>query len=408
MCNKGNKSSSAIRIALRRRKFPQLEYGAHNSRKPESMNSPNTENRRKYLRVKAPQGFVVGWKSGGQNAVSHAGSLSLGGVYIHTNNPPTVGSTIELVFNVLNGYVRARAIVRRSIANKGMGVQFIQMGSEDRSKWNQFLLRQQQASLGASPEVAVPRVSQPKPPAREPRPVAQPSEETANQVSFRQQVEQLIVISQKGTFYELLGVNAESQVNEIKKNYYALAKRFHPDHHMDEADLIGPLQALMRVITEAYHKLWDERNRSAYDKTLVIKGAFDLAREKTQSQETLDTCMKRANECLRARNFVGSITWLRKCTVLAPNDSQSHLLLARSLATVAGYRDETVFHFQKAIELDPWNISAYFHFGALYESMNLPWRASPLYSQILVIDPEHTGARERLSAIKASEKRKAS
>ena len=324
---------------------------------------------------------------------------------MHTKNPLAVGSTLELIFTVAKGYVRARAIVRRSVTNKGMGVQFIQMGSEDRAKWNQFLLRQQQVSE-ASPEVSAPRVSRPKPPVREPRPVAQPSEETANQVSFRRQVEQLVALSQKGTFYELLGVNAESQVGEIKKNYYALAKKFHPDHHMDEADLIGPLQALMRVITEAYYKLRDERNRSAYDKALVTKGAFDLAREKTESQETLDTCMKRAKECLRARNFVGSITWLRKCTVLAPHDSQSHLLLARSLATVAGYRDETVFHFQKAIELDPWNISAYFHFGALYESMKLPWRASPLYSQILTMDPEHSGARERLSAIEA--KRKAS
>jgi len=269
--------------------------------------SSSTENRRQYLRVKAPEGFVIGWKSAGQSNVSHAGSLSLGGVYIHTKNPPAVGSTLELIFTVAQGYVRARAIVRRSVTNKGVGVQFIQMGSEDRAKWNKFLLRQQQISE-ASPEVSAPRVSRPKPPAREPRPIAQPSGETANQVSFRQQVEQLVALSQKGTFYELLGVNAESPVGEIKKNYYALAKKFHPDHHMDEADLIGPLQALMRVITEAYYKLRDERNRSAYDKALVTKGAFDLAREKTESQETLDTCMKRAKECLRARNFVGSIT----------------------------------------------------------------------------------------------------
>jgi tetratricopeptide (TPR) repeat protein len=351
----------------------------------------------------------VGWKSAGQNDVSHAGALSLGGVYIHTKNPLTVGSTIELVFSVPNGYVRARAIVRRTIANKGMGVQFIQMGSEDRSKWNQFLLRQQQAPPEASPKVAAAGVSQPNPPASRPGPLAaQRLEEPANRVSFRQEVEELVAISQKGTLYELLNVTAESQASDIKRSYYSLAKKFHPDHHMDQAELVSPLQALMRAITEAYHTLRDERNRSVYDKALVTKGAFDLAREKTESLETFGDCMDRANECLRARNFVGSIVWLRKCVHIAPHDAKSHSLLARSLGTVPAYRNEAISHFQRAIELDPWNTGAYFHCGELYESMKLPWRASPLYSQILTIDPEHNGAHERLSAIKASEKRKAS
>jgi tetratricopeptide (TPR) repeat protein len=133
-----------------------------------------------------------------------------------------------------------------------------------------------------------------------------------------------------------------------------------------------------------------------------------LAREKRESQETGEDWMNRANECLRAGNFVGSIVWLRKCVHIAPHDAKSHSLLARSLGTVVAYREEAVFHFQKGIELDPLNTEAYFHFGELYETMNLPWRASPLYSQILTIDPEHAGAQWRLSSIEASEKRKTS
>jgi len=339
----------------------------------------------------------VGWKSSGKNCVSQAGSLSLGGLFIQTNNPPAVGSTIELVSNVANGYVRARAVVRRSVANKGMGVQFIQMRSDDRSKWNHFLLQQQEAPPKASPQMA--EVLRTSAPAQ--KPVALPSEEPVQQVSFRDEVQRLVNISQKGTYYELFGVNTESQASEIRKSYYTLAKKFHPDHHMDEADLISPLQALMRVITEAYLTLRDERNRSAYDKALVTKGTYDLARERTESQETFEVCRTRANECLRAGNFVGSISFLRKCTLLAPHDAKSHLLLARSLATVAAYRDEAALHFQQAIELDPWNTSTYFYFGEFYEMMKLPWRAIPLYSQLLTIDPEHAAARARLSAIDA-------
>jgi tetratricopeptide (TPR) repeat protein len=164
----------------------------------------------------------------------------------------------------------------------------------------------------------------------------------------------------------------------------------------------------MFVATKAYHALRDESHRGAYDNLLATKGAFNLAREKIESQETGEDWMNRANECIRAGNFVGSIVWLRKCAHIAPDDAKSHSLLARSLGTVVAYRPEAVFHFQKAIELDPLNTEAYFHFGKLYETMKLPWRASLLYSQILTIDPEHAGARGQLSLIEANEKRKTS
>src|SRR5262249_30060037 len=99
---------------------------------------------RRYERIRAPKSFAVGWKSSGQNKVSRAGSLSLGGIYIYTEIPPSVGSTIEMVSSVGNGYMRARGVVRRTVEGKGMGVEFVYMRPEDRSRWNQFLIRQKQ------------------------------------------------------------------------------------------------------------------------------------------------------------------------------------------------------------------------------------------------------------------------
>ena len=74
-------------------------------------------------------------------------------------------------------------------------------------------------------------------------------------------------------------------------------------------------------------------------------------------------------------------------------------MLARSLAVIPQYRKDAIHHFSVAIEQDEWNTSTYFQFGELYEVMRLPWRAVPLYRKILEIDPEHTKALERLSAL---------
>ena len=86
---------------------------------------------------------------------------------------------------------------------------------------------------------------------------------------------------------------------------------------------------------------------------------------------------------------------------LAPDVAKYHAILARSLAAVPPYRPDAVRHFERAIELDPWNTSTYFQFAELYELMQLPWRAVMLYQKILQIDPEHTKANERLAQLEA-------
>ncbi len=66
-------------------------------------------------------------------------TLSLGGVFIHTPEPPPVGSTLNMLLDMQNGDVRARAIVRRVAPSKGMGIEFISMTPEDRARLNKQL-----------------------------------------------------------------------------------------------------------------------------------------------------------------------------------------------------------------------------------------------------------------------------
>ncbi len=57
-----------------------------------------------------------------------------------TPEPASVGSVLDLIFEVTTGArVRARATVRTSRPGEGMGVKFVHIGSEDRSRLNHFL-----------------------------------------------------------------------------------------------------------------------------------------------------------------------------------------------------------------------------------------------------------------------------
>ncbi|ORY06428.1 hypothetical protein K493DRAFT_310562 [Basidiobolus meristosporus CBS 931.73] len=60
--------------------------------------------------------------------------------------------------------------------------------------------------------------------------------------------------------YELLGVSRNASQSDIKKAYYKLAKKYHPDTNKDKA-----AQEKFVKIQEAYEVLSDEQKRASYD-----------------------------------------------------------------------------------------------------------------------------------------------
>ena len=94
----------------------------------------SVERRRRYPRIDCPRGMLVAWQCGAQRDVSPVRSLSLGGMFISTKNPPAVGEIVKLLVDLPMGELRARAIVRRSIPGKGMGIEFISMLHGDRAR----------------------------------------------------------------------------------------------------------------------------------------------------------------------------------------------------------------------------------------------------------------------------------
>jgi curved DNA-binding protein CbpA len=360
--------------------------------------APESSTRRKYVRIRAPKGMWVGWKSVGQTSTSRAENMGLGGLYLHAANPPNEGSSIEVFLDLPTGQVRARAIVRRVTLGKGMGVQFVQMKPEDRAKLNQYLSQQEvsQKALAVAPAAN-------SRPARS-QLVISPRREEAAQLRFQRELNHLIELTGKGTYYQLLGVTSESPDSHVKKSYYLLARKFHPDNHSGNRELIASLKDMMIVITEAYKTLENKEKRAAYDKCLAAMGAFSIRRKKTATEESVEEWFKRANECVRAINFVGSIVWLRKCVEAAPEHALYRAMLARSLVTLPQYRNEAIGHFQKAIELDPWQEPVYVQFAELFEKMELPARAHAVYSKLLGINPTHAKARQRLAALETEQK----
>ena len=101
----------------------------------------NTESTRRYPRVKAPEGSLVGWQVGIKRSVSRLEDMALGGIFIRTPDPPPERSLVKLILSTGNVEVRARGVVRRVAPRQGMGVEFTSMNQDDRGRLG-GLLRQ--------------------------------------------------------------------------------------------------------------------------------------------------------------------------------------------------------------------------------------------------------------------------
>jgi curved DNA-binding protein CbpA len=315
--------------------------------------------------------------------------LGMGGLFLYAKKPPAVGSIIEMVFDLKVGEVRARAVVRHSCAGKGMGVQFVSMEPSDRARLNQFL--SQCPPMATDEAAAAQRCGG-----------ATDAESTAEaeKIQFERDFAEKLQQARSGTYYQLLGVTSESPAKAIKQGFYALARKYHPDRHMSKPEWMAPLKDLMESVTAAYNILSDEEKRAIYDEQLESSGAFNLGRSRSVSQKNLEECFLHATESLRAENYAGSIVWLRKCVELAPDEPRYRALLANSLATIPQYRNEAIQHYERAIELDPFNARLLHQFAELFEEMQLASRARQMYLKILEIEPNHARARERLAHCK--------
>lgn len=246
-------------------------------------------------------------------------------------------------------------------------------------------------------------------------PVYQPSASNGNQDTANEDLEEarpdiFLMLDKARTknYYDLLSVPPTASPDEIKKSYYALAKKYHPDryHQAAASDLKSALDTIFSTLSQAYDTLKVPATRSSYDAKVFRLETPSTGPEKPASasgpapqQKLAELNYRQGRGHYDQQDYWSAVQAFRQSVRLEPENHRYRYWLAMSLARNAKWRREAEEHFLKAIELEQFTPDYYVGLGMLYKDAGMQKRAENQFRQALQLSPGNKAALEALDAL---------
>lgn len=207
-----------------------------------------------------------------------------------------------------------------------------------------------------------------------------------------------------GTFnyYQILDVAEDALPEDIKKSYFRLARKFHPDLFSRELppETIQKIDEVFGQITRAYNTLSDEKRKGEYDKQL---GAPPEDSQKNQVRDA-EKRFRQGKTLFNQARYEEALVFLEQAVRLSQDKARYFMLLAMTQAKLHPYRKEAEKNFLRATRLEPWNAEAYVGLGVLYKREGLHIKSRKQFQKALQIDPDHKIALKELRGEKSTGK----
>jgi DnaJ-class molecular chaperone len=219
-------------------------------------------------------------------------------------------------------------------------------------------------------------------------------------------------------FYEVLNVSSNTPAADVKQQYYALARKYHPDRFRGKGEvaLQARLESAFARVTQAYETLMDVSLRTAYDAKLAAKenkDRFARSAPKATTPAPESTGEARESQAQRAENsftegfaalqqgqIQTAVALLAAAVRAVPGESRYRAYYGRALAVNAKTRHSAEVELQTAVRLEPSNASYRVMLAELYRDLGFSKRAQGEAKRALAIEPGNFEARELLKSLK--------
>ncbi len=204
--------------------------------------------------------------------------------------------------------------------------------------------------------------------------------------------------------YDVLDVGRLADVEEIKRAYHLLARRFHPDRfHQRETELRQRIEAAFARIAQAYETLSNGSVRAAYDGKLKPKSPATAAPKPAPTvskSANAESSFQRGLAAMEQNQRDLGLRLLAEATMLEPRAARYRAQYGYALIKEPGTRRIAETELQAAISLEPKNASYRVMLAELYKQLGLRRRAEGELERALVADPKNEAARTLLSNLK--------
>ncbi len=202
--------------------------------------------------------------------------------------------------------------------------------------------------------------------------------------------------SKAADYYGVLGLERGASQDQVRRGYYALARRYHPDH-LRTGELTAYLEAMERYftrVTEAYNTLSSPELRREYDENLYDK--TDEAGSEEQTAVLARQNFMRARELVAKRRLTEAVQFLENAIEIDQTNATYHYELGKLLSGNPRRRDDAEKHLLQARSLDPAHAETYVALGYVYARTGRTDEAETMYREALRWQPGHPEATERL------------
>lgn len=201
-------------------------------------------------------------------------------------------------------------------------------------------------------------------------------------------------------YYTLLGVSESDHREQVRKSYYSLAKKYHPDRFFEHdvlLDLKDKVNTLFQRISNAHETLSDATAKARYDS--ARKGALPRS---TTSLETIlqaEVAFQDGMRLFKSKQYREAKQAFTEALAFNPNEAEYLMYQAWSTYKAAPRPAEVLTSARKrlmqAIELNPKLSLAHLYLGYIYKDEGNEKGAQRRFERAIQCDPNCTeGLRE--------------
>jgi len=204
-------------------------------------------------------------------------------------------------------------------------------------------------------------------------------------------------------YYHILDVGTSADQTEIKRNYFRLARKFHPDLYGRDLphEIKGVIESVFDQISKAYQTLSDEKKRKTYDARIEKPPIED----KRNWPKVAEVKFRQGKTLYDKEQYLDAVSLLEEAVKLQGNKGRYFLLLALSQYKIPSLLRKSEENFLRSIRFEPWNAEGHVGLGLLYKREGLFIKSKKQFEKALGIDPDHKVAQREMNGLQEKKKK---